>query len=299
MIQDVSISPNRSTTSCDEQNGVFERSFDGVLGLLDPRYSGTNDPSLSEPPQYNPFIAILLGWPESTTQGDLLATRDNGVFLRDSGIPPAVELLFETLWKFFEIGDAKLTWEPMRENHPSCEVHNVTDTDTGYAFDCLYNSRNEFDFDLGYELKFPLEWERSQFFMPLSACNDSSLYPLTVGRGYNRTLRGEFDPEEADLRWEGDFLGAFFPGPFKSGSALYLDSDDATLQGRFTVRFRGRVDKEHSFEMNVERGSHVSWVEDQERLDEQTFCPEGAGVSVRSGGMFAMLAVVAMYVIAT
>ena len=94
-------------------------------------------------------------------------------------------------------------------------------------------------------------------------------------------------------------MGAFLPGPFKGGSVPYPDTDDPTLQGRFTARFRGRVDKEHSFEMNVERGSHVSWVEDQERLDEQTFCPEGSGVSVRSGGMLAMLAVVAMYVIAT
>ena len=59
------------------------------------------------------------------------------------------------------------------------------------------------------------------------------------------------------------------------------------------------MDEEHSFEMIVERGSDVSWVEDEERLDKQTFCPEGSGVLVRSGGMLAMLAVVAIHIIAT
>lgn len=191
---------------------------------------------------------------------------------------------------FFEIASGRVASDPVtRENDPTCAVQNVTDTDTGYAFDCPYYDWREAVFD------------SSQFFMPLSACNDSSLYPLTVDGGNNRTLRGEFDPEEADFRWEGKFLGAFLPDPLKSASVSPESSmsGNSTVQGSFTARFRGRVDKEHSFEMIVERGSDVSWVEDEERLDEQTFCPEGSGVSVRSGGMLAMLAVVAIYIIAT
>ena len=93
----------------------------------------------------------------------------------------------------------------------------------------------------------------------------------------------------------------FLPDPLKSESISYESeiSGDSALQGSFTARFRGKVDKEHSFEMSVERGSDVSWVEDEERLDEQTFCPEGAGVSVRSSGMLALLAIIAIHIIAT
>lgn len=116
-MQDVSISLNRSTTSCDEQNDIFERSFDGVLALLDPRYSGTNDPNSFEPLPYNPFIAVLLGWPDSTTQGDLFATQDNGAVLRNNGFPLAVAFLFETLWMFFEIGGARLTRHEGKPSH--------------------------------------------------------------------------------------------------------------------------------------------------------------------------------------
>lgn len=291
-MQDVSINLNRSTTSCDEQNGVFERSFDGVLALLDPRYSGTNEPTGVEPLPYNPFIAVLLGWPDSTTQGDLFATRDNGSVLRDKGFPHAVEFLFETLGMFFEIAGGRLASDPVtRDNSPTCAVQNVTDTDTGYAFDCLYDARGEES----------LVRDTSQFFMPLSACNGSTLYPLTVEGANNRTLRGEFDPEEADLRWEGDFLGMFLPDLLK-GASVSSESwmlENSTLQGSFTARFRGRADEEHSFKMIVERGSDVSWEEEEDRLDEQTFCPEGSGVSVRSGGMLAMLAVAAIHIIAT
>ena len=288
--QDVSIRLNSSTTACDDQNGVFERSFDGVLALLDPRYSGTNNEIQVEP---NPFIAVLIGWPDSTTEADLFATRENGSVLRENGFPIAVEFLLETLWLFFEVAGGQIPSDPItRENNPTCAVQNVTHTDNGYAFECRHSAQDER----------PRMYDSSQFFMPLSACNDSSLYPLTAEVGENRTLTGEFDPERADFRWEGDFFGEFLPESLKSGDVstggLLLPGDDPVLQGSFTARFRGRVDEEHSFELVVERGSNVSWVEDQERLDEQTFCPEGSGVSVRGGGMFAMLAVVGMHVVA-
>lgn len=292
--KDVSVSLNTSTTSCDEQNGVFETSFDGVLALLDPRYSGTSEPTAVDPPPRNPFIVALLGWPEDTTEADLFATRDNGSVLRDNGFPPVVEFVFETLSSFFSRAHGQLPSDPVTRSYtPTCLVQNVTDTDGGYAFDCRYPDPGEVA---------GVTRDSSQFFMPLNACNDSSLYPLTVERDGNRTLRGEFDPTKADLTWEGEFAGLFLPDPLQSGD-VYLETslgeDDDALRGTFKARFRGRVDEEHSFEMVVERGEDVTWMEDDERLEEQTFCRGSSGVLVPGGGMLAMLAIVVVHFVAT
>ncbi|KAH8661721.1 hypothetical protein BGZ61DRAFT_539544 [Ilyonectria robusta] len=263
---DVSLTIDSSNTSCSSQSAAVNETMNGVLSILEPSYSGAETSDVSMLAE-NPFIFILYGWPTTATQADLLGPR-----YYPSYLPPIVKLSLESLAMFRELEIGRLpSANVTRSNLPTCEVGNITNTDSGYSFTCQY----------GIE---PRTFEDpSQFSVPLSACNDSRTYPFTAQNDGSTLLRGTFNPDSADFSWDGSFIGAFQPYAIKSGFPFNTarEEPDEYQYGNFTVRFRGSVDAEHSHEMVVSSNRNVSWVEDAEKEEAATFCSASLAVNLR------------------
>lgn len=216
----------------------------------------------------NPFIGVLYGWPKETNQSELLAHRD------DSFLPPLVNLAMETVSDFHhnEVTYGLSSSDTVSRNNPTCRVQDVTNTDDGYEFECAYDGLGVYR-----------ATDSSQFIAPMT--NSSGKNPLVVEPGNNTMLSGSFNPNSAELEWKGPFNA--FTGSFGQDSMRnsytnernYISTDGPPYTGKFVVRFYGKTDAEHSYDMVVESGRNVSWAKDEEKIQEITFCSAALGGS--------------------
>ncbi|EEU33372.1 uncharacterized protein NECHADRAFT_89545 [Fusarium vanettenii 77-13-4] len=253
---DLSLTVNASNTSCSDQSARVHQTYNGVLSIISPVYIDMTNSLAQGSRPLNPFIVLIYGWPTNTTEADFLDYRP-----APNHIPDDVNIYLETHYAFREYGITYPSKTGIVMNSPSCDVGNITSTNSGYGFTCQYGNLFGFDDD------------HSSFLVPLKACNDSdpgAAYPFTAYKDDNTLLRGEFGPESADFSWAGGFHGRFSGSGEGVRDIYFIDTIDHI--GNFTLRFKGSVDAEHSHQMAVKNGGNVSWVEDEAKLEANTFC---------------------------
>ncbi|KAL9561798.1 hypothetical protein ACKAV7_014060 [Fusarium commune] len=234
---ELSIELDRCNGTCKESESTVNWELTGVLSILDPMESAAGNRRPLVPRPKNPFIGVLYGWPQDANQSELLAHRD------DTFLPPSVNLAMETVSDF---------------HYNEVTVQEVTSTDDGYEFECVYDGLGVYR-----------ATDSSQFTAPMT--NSSGRNPLVAEPGNNTTLSGSFDPNSAKFEWRGPFNA--FAGSFGQDSMRksytnernYMSEDKAPYVGEFIVRFHGKVDLEHSHEMVVESRRDVSWDKDKEK----------------------------------
>lgn len=285
---------NESWAQCEQQEREVNKTFDGVLSLLDPRYAGQlQDNQVTA--GSNPFIFTLAGWPQDTTQEQLAGHRADGF------LPRVTDFFLESLLNFRGTELWRSLDQPVdRLDSPTCRVTNVTRQDGAYNFACDY-AHPDTSTDLG------------RWMMPMSVCNGSRTSPLAVQMApsipsapgvysdpspsvVQNLLLGSFDADEADFRWEGTFRADFVPFGDDQRGESWNDEDEELYYGHFEALFRGRIDRENGYEMNSRSRQKVTWVEDNDKLKAQHYCPgSGAGgLSLPSGTVFMAVAAVCL-----
>lgn len=107
---------------------------------------------------------------------------------------------------------------------------------------------------------------------------------------------GTFNEKSAVFEWHSAFHGGFNTDPIRQrNSSQYLSEvgpgNTVRHGGTFTVKFKGKVDAEHSHQMVLGPGSNIVWVEDVNKTKVNTFCAVALGVSlhISTGLAFAMI----------
>ncbi|KAM6515612.1 hypothetical protein FALCPG4_013831 [Fusarium falciforme] len=263
---ELSIELDRCNGTCKESESTVNWELTGVLSILDPMHSAAGNRRPVVPRPKNPFIGVLYGWPKDANRSELLAHRD------DTFLPPSINLAMETVsdFQYNEVTYGLNPSDTVSRNNPTCRVQEVTSTDDGYGFECVYDGLGVYR-----------ATDSSQFTAPMT--NSSGRNHLVVEPGNNTMLTGSFDPNSAEFEWRGPFNA--FAGSFGQDSMRksytnernYISEDKAPYIGEFIVRFHGKVDVEHSHEMVVESGRDVSWDKDEEKIQDVTYCSAAPG----------------------
>lgn len=263
---EISIELDRCNGTCKESESTVNWELTGVLSILDPMHSAAGNSRPLVPRPKNLFIGVLYGWPKGVNQSELLAHRD------DTFLPPSVDLAMETVSDFHynEVMYGLNPSDTVSRNNPTCRVQDVTSTDDGYEFECVYDGLGVYR-----------ATDSSQFTAPMT--NSSGRNPLLVEPGNNTMLFGSFDPNSAEFEWRGPFNA--FAGSFGQDSMRksytternHISEDKAPYMGEFIVRFHGKVDLEHSHEMVVKSGRDVSWDKNEAKIQNVTYCSAALG----------------------